>query len=54
VQLRLRILLDLKLHDIPNTVDKAIRSLAGLSPALLTIHASGGAAMIARALTGRA
>ncbi|GBQ13299.1 orotidine-5'-phosphate decarboxylase [Swaminathania salitolerans] len=38
--------LDLKLHDIPNTVAKGLTSLAPIGPALLTIHASGGAAMI--------
>lgn len=46
------IFLDLKLHDIPNTVEKAIRSLAGLPVTLLTIHASGGAEMIRRAVLG--
>lgn len=45
-----RIFLDLKLHDIPNTVDGAIRSLAGLPIEFLTIHLSGGGAMIERAL----
>jgi len=45
----LPIFLDLKLHDIPNTVAKAITALAPLAPALLTIHASGGPAMIAAA-----
>ncbi|CAP55272.1 orotidine-5'-phosphate decarboxylase [Gluconacetobacter diazotrophicus] len=41
--------LDLKLHDIPNTVASAIGSLAATRPAMLTIHAMGGAAMIAAA-----
>ena len=42
----LPIFLDLKLHDIPNTVSAATRALLGLQPAMLTIHAGGGAAMM--------
>lgn len=38
--------LDLKFHDIPNTVGKAIRALQGLPIWLLTIHTSGGPAMM--------
>lgn len=41
--------LDLKLHDIPNTVGAAIGSLSHLQPAMLTIHAGGGSAMVAAA-----
>ena len=45
-----KIFLDLKLHDIPNTVAKAIRSLEGLPIDLLTVHLSGGEEMLKRAL----
>ncbi|BCK76339.1 orotidine 5'-phosphate decarboxylase [Acetobacter aceti NRIC 0242] len=41
--------LDLKLHDIPNTVGAAIGSLSRIRPAMLTIHAGGGSVMVAAA-----
>ncbi len=40
------IFLDLKLHDIPHTVSGATKAIADLAPKYLTVHASGGAAMI--------
>ncbi len=55
----LPIFLDLKLHDIPNTVAEGMRSLMRLqpSPAIINLHASGGMAMMqaaAKAVGGRA
>ncbi|GAA0727364.1 orotidine-5'-phosphate decarboxylase [Sphingomonas japonica] len=45
-EIGLPIFLDLKFHDIPNTVAKAIQALRPLEPAILTIHAAGGRAMM--------
>ena len=45
------IFLDLKLHDIPNTVKKSAGVVDHLRPRFLTVHASGGAAMISAAVS---
>jgi orotidine-5'-phosphate decarboxylase len=45
-KLGLPIFLDLKLHDIPNTVAAAMQALHVLEPAIVTVHAAGGRAMM--------
>ena len=42
--------LDLKLHDIPNTVSSATKAVASIKPRFLTVHASGGADMVSAAV----
>jgi orotidine-5'-phosphate decarboxylase len=46
------VFLDIKLHDIPTTVERAARRVADLDVGLLTVHASGGATMVRAAVDG--
>lgn len=47
------VFLDLKLHDVPNTVGAGLRALAPLQPDFVTVHAAGGPEMLAAAVAAR-
>lgn len=47
-----QVFLDLKLHDIPNTVERAMHMIGGLGVAITTIHAAGGSEMLQAGLRG--
>ena len=49
-----KVFLDVKLHDIPNTVEKSARVLGSLGASLLTLHAMGGADMLRAGVDGLA
>jgi len=49
----LPIFLDLKLHDIPNTVAGAVRAVMPLAPSILTVHSGGGRAMLEAAVEAK-
>lgn len=48
--LQMPVFLDLKFHDIPNTVAKAIEATVGINTFMMTVHTSGGQAMLRRAM----
>jgi len=49
-----KVFLDLKLHDIPNTVARSVKTLCRFSPAMTTIHAAGGPSMLRAAVEAAA